>query len=91
MKFLKNKKIILTLIFTAIVIFALGLGEFLFLRNAHSTFANYYKFRGCVELIEKTDTYGICKLSSGQTIKIVLFNGKWYLNGDLPYPGFNFL
>ena len=61
------------------------------LNVAHSSFENYYNFRGCVELIEKADTYGICKLSSGQTIKLVKFNSKWYLDGDLPYPGLNFL
>jgi len=61
------------------------------LRVAHSSFENYYNFRGCVSLIEKTDTYGTCKLSSGKIIKLVKFKNKWYLDGDLPYPGFNFL
>jgi hypothetical protein len=51
---------------------------------AHSSFENYYKFRGCVELIEKTDTYATCKLSRGETIKIVAINNKWYLDGDGP-------
>ena len=51
---------------------------------AHTTFDRYYTFRGCIELIDKTDTYGDCRLSSGQIIKIVLINGKWYLNGDGP-------
>lgn len=74
-----------------IIITALGVGEFFFLRKAHSSFENYYNFRGCVQLLEKTDTYGICKLSSGQTIKIVKYQNKWYLDGDLPYPGLNFL
>jgi len=55
------------------------------LTKAHSTFENYYAFRGCTQLIQKTDTYGICKTGSGQTIKIVLYNGKWYLDGDLPW------
>ena len=54
------------------------------LRSAHSSFDNYYKFRGCVHLVEKTDTYGICKLSSGETIKLVNIGGKWYLDGDGP-------
>jgi hypothetical protein len=51
---------------------------------AHTTFERYYAFRGCVQLVDKTDTYGDCKLSSGQTIKMVLINNKWYLNGDGP-------
>lgn len=62
-----------------------------YLHVAHSTFENYYKFRGCAELVEKTDTYGTCRLSSGEVIKIVKFQGQWYLDGDLPYPGINFL
>ena len=55
-----------------------------YLKIAHSSFKNYYNFRGCVELLEKTDTYGICKLSSGKTIKIVKFQDRWFLDGDLP-------
>jgi len=51
---------------------------------AHTTFERYYAFRGCVQLVDKTDTYGDCKLANGQTIKIVLINGKWYLDGDGP-------
>ena len=51
---------------------------------AHTTFDRYYAFRGCVELIDKTDTYGDCKLANGQTIKLVLINNKWYLDGDGP-------
>ena len=51
---------------------------------AHSTFENYYAFRGCTQLIDRTDTYGDCKTADGQTIKIVKFQGEWYLDGDLP-------
>ena len=51
---------------------------------AHTTFERYYAFRGCVQLIDKTDTYGDCKLANGQTIKMVLINNKWYLDGDGP-------
>ena len=54
------------------------------LNLAHSTFDNYYAFRGCVQLIDRTDTYGDCKLADGSTIKIVLINGSWYLDGDGP-------
>lgn len=54
------------------------------LQWAHSSFDSYYAFRGCVQLIDKTDTYGDCRTADGQTIKIVLYQGKWYLNGDLP-------
>ena len=57
---------------------------FKYLNKAHSTFDNYYSFRGCVELINKTNDYGFCKIDSGQIIKIVKYKEKWYLDGDLP-------
>lgn len=75
-------------LFVILGIFLVGIFGFkywLFLRNAHSTFENYYAFRGCKQLIKRTDTYGICKLSSGQQIKIVKYQNKWYLDGDLPW------
>ncbi|MDE1925075.1 MAG: hypothetical protein KGH79_02760 [Patescibacteria group bacterium] len=56
-----------------------------YLRVAHSTFENYYAFRGCQTLVDRTDTYGDCKLADGSTIKIVRYNDKWYLDGDLPW------
>jgi hypothetical protein len=52
--------------------------------RAHTTFERYYAFRGCTQLIDRTDTYGDCKTAGGQTIKIVLINGKCYLDGDGP-------
>jgi hypothetical protein len=86
-----KKFLFITCILIAIGIIVFSISQFLILQKAHSTFTNYYAFRGCIKLIERTDTYGICQLASGKTIKIVLFNGKWYLDGDLPYPGLNFL
>ena len=74
-----------------LVLVLIGIYWVVTLQIAHSTFDNYYKFRGCVQLLEKTDTYGICRLSNGQTIKLVKYQDKWYRDGDLPYPGFNFL
>ena len=71
-----------------IVIVALGvtfLGYQVYTTNkAHTTFDRYYAFRGCTQLIDKTDTYGDCKTAGGQSIKIVLINGRWYLDGDGP-------
>lgn len=67
-----------------VIIAALFVWQMITLRTAHSTFENYYAFRGCVQLMARTDTYGICKTASGQTIKIVLFEGRWYMDGDLP-------
>ncbi len=54
------------------------------LNIAHSSFENYYNFRGCTQLLEKTDTYGTCKLQSGEIIKLVKIQNKWYLDGDGP-------
>ena len=51
--------------------------------NAHSTFLGYCNWRG-LEPINQTSNYGYCNSSSGQIYKIVLFNGRWYLGGDLP-------
>ena len=77
------------IVIAAVVIF--GVYQIHTLKVAHSSFENYYNFRGCSQLLVKTDTYGICRLSSGQVIRLVEFQNKWYLNGDLPYPGINFL
>ena len=67
-----------------IVLIILGIYQVQLLHKAHSTFDNYYSFRGCVQLLKKTPTYGICKTRSGRIVNIVLYRGKWYLNGDLP-------
>ena len=83
-----DRKTVLFLILAIILFDALVFSAdnyFAYLRKAHSTFENYYVFRGCVQLLEKTDTYGTCKTNSGQVIKIVKYNnGRWYLDGDLP-------
>jgi len=84
MKFLKNKIVIITVLLAVLLIFIFMLNQWLYLRKAHSTFENYYAFRGCISLVKRTNDYGICKLSSGQEIKIVRFQNRWYLNGDLP-------
>lgn len=82
--FAKHKKLIIVLVILAIICVIWCVWYVGYLNKAHSTFENYYAFRGCVELIEKTDTYGICKTDSDQTIKIVKYQGKWFLDGDLP-------
>lgn len=84
-KKLLSHKILLTVVGTlVIVIIAIGIYQVWLLQKAHSTFDNYYNFRGCVQLIKRMPTYGLCKTKSGQTIEIVLYHGKWYLKGDLP-------
>ncbi|MDE2026595.1 MAG: hypothetical protein KGJ07_08985 [Patescibacteria group bacterium] len=64
--------------------------QFLYVQKAHSSFANYYAFRGCSKLLQKTDTWATCALSDGKTIKMVNVNNKWYLDGDLPVCYFTF-
>jgi hypothetical protein len=74
------------IIFLIVIIFVLlGAYWIYYLNNVHSTFEKYYTFRGCVELIQKTDSYGLCKLDSGTVIKIVKYENRWYLDGDLPF------
>jgi hypothetical protein len=82
------KKQLKILILSMSLIFLLILIAFIYwinvLQTAHSTFENYYKFRGCTDLINKTDGYGFCKTDSGQVIKIVKYQNRWFLDGDLP-------
>ena len=82
-KRLKKKGMILILLAGAVVIIW-GICQILYLRKAHSTFEDYYAFRGCTQPVEIRSDYGICKVGNGQTIKIVKFQNKWYLDGDLP-------
>jgi hypothetical protein len=77
-------KILLIVSMLLVVIVGTGTYWTIYLRKAHSTFDNYYKFRGCTQLITKTNSYGTCKLKNGKTIKIVEYKNKWYLDGDLP-------
>jgi hypothetical protein len=79
------KKIIIAICAIAVIIAALGIYWIIYLQKAHSTFENYYAFRGCAKLMQKTDTYGLCKLPSGEIIKIVKYQNKWFLDGDLPW------
>jgi len=82
---MKSKTKIILIISLFILVIVLSAAYYIiYLNIAHSTFENYYKFRGCVELINKTDSYGFCKISSGETIKLVKYKEKWFLDGDLP-------
>jgi len=80
-KFITQKNIMIG----AALIFLIGvfcIYQVYTLKVAHSSFENYYKFRGCTELLEKTDSYATCTLSSGKIIKLVQVNKKWFLDGD---------
>lgn len=80
----QNKIFILIIVLVLILIAIVVIYWFNKLYVAHSTFQDYYNFRGCTELINKTDVSGFCYTDSGQVIEMVKYNNKWYLNGDLP-------
>lgn len=85
-RFYKKYKLLAGIGLVVVVALAIWAGrQYVYLRKAHSTFENYYAFRNCRELIQRTQDYGVCKLYSGKTIKIVKYNNKWYLDGDLPW------
>jgi hypothetical protein len=77
------------IVLVGILILASIIDWLFILHRAHSSFKNYYNFRGCVTLVKQTNDYGLCKLSSGQVIKMVKYQNKWYLDGDLPTCKFN--
>ena len=79
-----DKKGFAVVVVVIIVIVILGATQFFEVRKAHSSFDDYYAFRGCVQLLQKTDIYGICKTKSGAITEIVEINNKWYLKGDGP-------
>lgn len=81
----QNKPLIVFIVLVILLILIFAISQWLYLRRAHSTFENYYAFRGCVQLIDKADDYGTCRTNSGQVIKIVKYENKWYLDGDLPW------
>lgn len=74
--------IALALLGTALLI--LVVTQFIIVGRAHSSFENYYAFRGCQTLLTKTNNDATCRLPSGKIIKIVRYHNKWFLDGDLP-------
>lgn len=86
---MRNKILVFIGIFIVIIFLILAVKQVLKVNKAHTTFENYYAFRGCVRLISKTNNYGLCKTNSGKIIKIVKYKEKWYLDGDLPICYFN--
>ena len=80
----KTKLGVLIVVLLMLAAFIFSVNQIIFLRKAHSTFEDYYAFRGCTQLIEKTDNYATCQIGNGQTIKIVKYLNKWFLDGDLP-------
>lgn len=81
---MSRKAITILIVVIVMVVGVFAVNYVLYLRKAHSTFENYYVFRGCASLVSSSSDSGTCKLASGETIKIVKFNDRWYLDGDLP-------
>ncbi len=81
----KNKAVIIVISAAVMLALVFGINQWLYLDKAHSTFENYYAFRGCVQLISTSSDSGICRTNSGETIKIVKYQNEWYLDGDLPW------
>ena len=80
----RRKILLVVIIILSLLLGALAIQQAYETDRAHNTFDNYFSFRGCVKLLKRTATYGICKTDQGATIKIVKFKGQWYLDGDLP-------
>ncbi|MDD2822550.1 MAG: hypothetical protein PHQ59_00550 [Candidatus Daviesbacteria bacterium] len=87
MKFF-TRRVTLIIVIAGLLLTLIIINQVKVVRVAHETFENYYAFRGCTELLQKGDDFGICKVKTGQTIKIVKFENKWYLDGDLPCGSF---
>jgi hypothetical protein len=73
----------ITIILSILLIIA-GAYWMFYLHDAHSSFEKYYAFRGCTELLSEGADYGVCRTTEGKTIRIVKYQGRWYLDGDLP-------
>jgi hypothetical protein len=84
MQYIKNHFWLQILIAAVVILGALFTWQVLYLQKAHSTFDNYAAFRGCEQITSETATSGTCALSSGQSITIVKFDNRWFLQGDLP-------
>ncbi len=69
----------------ASVIAVLVVWQLIILQKAHSSFADYAAFRGCVAITSRSDASGTCTLANGETITIVKSDGRWFLEGDLPW------
>lgn len=84
MQYIKHHRWIQVALVIAILLVGLGVQQVLYLQKAHSTFDNYAAFRGCAQITSRTDTQGTCTTNTGQTVTIVKFDDRWFLQGDLP-------
>ena len=83
-----KRKILVTSLIISIVLSLLVFGfmtyQVITTYQAHATFEGYCKWRH-LDVVNQSADFGYCKDAiSGQIFKMVLFNGRWYLDGDLP-------
>lgn len=79
-----NKPVIILTVIFLVILISFFLYQFITIRNAHLTFEGYCKWRG-LEVVNQSADYGWCKSqATGQEFKMVLYNNRWYLDGDLP-------
>ncbi len=79
-----SNKRILSLVFIFFLLAGCGYFWNAYLIQAHSSFERYYAFRGCKELVTKTDSDATCKLASGKMIRLVKIDIRWFLENDGP-------
>lgn len=81
----KRQKVGLVVVIAVFVLSSLFVAyELITTQTAHNTFDGYCKWRG-LTVESKADNYGYCKdPKTNESFKIVLYEGKWYLDGDLP-------
>ena len=84
MQYFKHRRWIQALAIIIVVFGVLAVSQIVMLQKAHSSFANYAAFRGCATVTSQTDATGTCTLANGQSITLVKFDNKWFLQGDLP-------
>lgn len=84
---MKRRFLIISLIFSILLVLSISVFfgyEVATAYQAHATFEGYCKWRG-LEVLNQSNDYGYCKdVASNQEYKMVLVNGRWYLDGDLP-------
>ena len=79
-----SKPIILPLVLFLTLFGCFVVYQMITIYKAHETFDGYCHWRGLVT-VSKFRDYGFCKNpKSGAQQKMVLFNGRWFLDGDLP-------
>ena len=82
-----NRKILIASLVISLVLFLL-ISSFVGFQvattyEAHATFEGYCHWRG-LEVLNKSSDYGYCADPNGNTYKMVMVGGRWYLDGDLP-------